>query len=104
MVVMNDTAVGANRNINSCFLEVTVTFSADVYKGCCLSATDSLCLTCDTYGTAAYADFNEVCTALCEETESFGIDNISCTDFYVISVMLTNPCNSVFLPLGISFR
>ena len=48
MIVVNYTAVGADRNIYAGFLEVFVTRSSNLDNGARLTASDSLSLTGDT--------------------------------------------------------
>ena len=64
VIVVNDTAVRAQRDINACLLEVLVT-SLSYSENCgSLAAADTLLLTCDADGAAADTDLDEVCAAV----------------------------------------
>lgn len=98
MVVINDTAIRTNRNINTGFFEIFVSSFSDFDNSGSLSATDPLLFTGDTDGTAADTDFDEVCTGFGKETETFTVNDISGTDLYSVTVVFTDPVDSQLLP------
>ena len=99
VVVMNDTAVRAERNVISCLFEVLVTsLCYSEYSGS-LAAADTLLLTCDADGTAADTDLDEVCTAVSEESEALCVDYIACADDSIRIVLLA-PLERLLLPYG----
>ena len=102
VVVVNDAAVGADRNINSCLFEIFITLSCNFNYCCSLSAADTLLLTGDTDGTSADTDFNKVCACISQESEAFSVNYVACTDLYSVAVLFTNPCDSVALPFAVA--
>ena len=104
MVIVNDTAVRADRNIDACLLIVFVTCLADIDKSRSLTASDTLRLTGDADGAAADTDLDEICSCLCEEQEAFTVNNIARANLYLRSELLMNVVKSNALPLGISLR
>ena len=74
-MVIDDSAVRADRNIDACLLEVFVSGLADLDQGRSLASADSLGLTCDADGTAADSDLDKVRSALRQEQEAFLINN-----------------------------
>ena len=100
VVVMNDTAVRAKRNVISCLFEVLVTsLSYGEYGGRSLAAADTLLLTCDADGTAADTDLDEVCAAVSQEPEALSVNNVACADDGV-RIILFAPLECSFLPYG----
>ena len=100
MVVLYDTAVGADRNVDASLLIVLVSLFADVDESGGLAAANALGLTGDADGTAADADLYEVSTAVCEEAEALTVDDVTGADLYGVTVGLTDPGEGAFLPLG----
>ena len=70
VVVVNDTAVRADRNIDAGLLEILVTGGCNLDQSRSLTAADALLLTGDADGAAADADLDEVRARLGEETGS----------------------------------
>ena len=85
-MIIHNTAVGANRYINACFLKILVPCPADIYQSSCLSSADSLGFAGYADRTAADTDLYKICTAFCKEAEAFCVNDISCTNLYGISV------------------
>ena len=81
-MVVNNSAVGADRNIYTCLLEILVTLSSNFYYSCGLSASDTLRLTGDADGTAADTDLDEVSSCICKESETLTVYYVACADFY----------------------
>ena len=102
MIIVNDTAVRANRNINTCFLKVSVTLLTYLDKCCSLTSAYTLLLTGNADRAAADADLDEVCAAICEEAEAFLINNVACADLYAVAVVCTDPVDSQLLPLRVA--
>ena len=102
MIIVNDTAVRANRNINACFFEISVTLLAYLDKCCSLTSAYTLLFTGNADRAAADADLDEVCSAICEEAEAFLINNVTCADLYAVAVVCTDPVDSQLLPLGVA--
>ena len=65
MMIVNYTAVRADRNVDAGFLVIPVSFLAYLDKRCSLTASDTLGLTGDAYRSAADTDLDEIGTALC---------------------------------------
>ena len=100
MVVLYDTAVRADWNIDAGLFEVFVTgFCYLNYCGC-LSTTDTLLLTGDADGAAADADLNKVCACFCQEEEAFAVYYVTCADLNGVAVFCTDEVDGAFLPLG----
>ena len=76
MVVKNDTAVGADGNINPRLSEILVSRLSNLNNRRCLTPAYALCLTGDTNASAADAYLNKVCACLCQEPESVLINNV----------------------------
>ena len=100
MIIVNDTAVRANRNIYACFFEISVTLLAYLDKCCSLTSAYTLLLTGNADRAAADADLDKFCTAICEEAEAFLINNVACADLYAVAVVCTDPVDSQLLPLS----
>ena len=98
MIVVNDTAVRADGNINTCFLIVFVTCSSNLNNSACLSASDTLCFSGDTDRAAADTDFNKVSASLCKEAEAVTVNYVTCANLYRIAISLTNKVNGLLLP------
>ena len=90
MMVVNNTAVRTNRNINAGFIEIFVPCFANINKSGCLTAADTLGLTGDADRSAADTNLNKVSTCLCKEEEAIPIDNISGTDLNAVAVLFTD--------------
>ena len=103
MVVVNDTTVGTNRNVNACFLVVLITSCCNLDKSGSLSAADTLCLTSDSDRTATDTYLDEVCTCISEETEAVAVNNVTCADLYGVAVVFAYPLDGALLPYGVAF-
>ena len=88
MVVVNDTAVTRNGNVNAGLLEISVSLGADLNKSRRLTATDSLGLTGDTDRTAADTDLDKVSTAISEEAEACRVNYVTCADLNAVAVIV----------------
>ena len=99
VVVVYDTAVGAKRNVDTCLLEVLVTSLCNCENCGSLAASDTLLLSCDTDGTAADTDLDEVCTAVNEELEALSVYYVTCT-YDNIRVVCLDPLKCLLLPYG----
>ncbi len=99
MVIVDDTAVGADRDVDARLLEILIALAADVDERRRLAAADALRLARDADRAAADADFDEVRTRLREEAEALGIDDIARTDLDVLTEMLVDVAERDALPL-----
>ena len=100
MVVINYAAIGANGNINTCFLKVFIPLVANIYKGGSLSAADTFCFSCDTDGAAADTDLYKIGAAFRQKAEARGINNIARAHLYAIAVGFSYPGDGELLPIG----
>ena len=64
MIIMNDTTIGANWNINTRFFVVFITLTANINKSRSLTTTDTLGFTGNADRTAADTNFNKISTSL----------------------------------------
>ena len=103
MVIVDDTAIGANRNIHASFTIVFITGLANFNQGRRLTTTDTFRFAGNADGAAADTDFDEISTAIGKEIKAFPIDDVTSTYFYSIAIGLTNPCQSPFLPFRKTF-
>ena len=103
MVVIYDTAVRADRNINTGFFEVFVTSSSNFNQSSCLATADTFLFTSDADRTAADTNFNEVSASFCQEAEAFTVNYVTSTNFNGVAVVFANPVESNFLPSAVTF-
>ena len=103
VVVVNDTAVGADGDIDACCSVVFI--SCLCYFDNCgsLTTADTFLFSCDTDGAAADTNFNEVRATFSQETEAFCVYNVTSADFHGVAVCFSYPVQSHFLPFGITF-
>ena len=100
MVVVDDTAVGAHGHVDAGLLVVLVASAADVDQRGGLATADALGLAGNADGTAADTDLDEVGTAVGQEAEALGVDNVTGTDLDVLAVVGANPLDGALLPLA----
>ena len=100
MVVVYDTAVGAHGHVDTGLLVVLVTGAADVDQCGGLATTDTLGLASDADGTAADTDLDEVGTAVGQEAEALGVDDVTGTDLDVLAVVGADPLDGALLPFA----
>ena len=103
MVVIYDTTIGADGNVDACFFEVFI--SCLCYFDNCgsLTTADTFLFSCDTDGAAADTNFYEVSAAFSQETEAFCVYYVTCAYFYGIAVCCSDPFQSIFLPFAVAF-
>ena len=82
MIIVNDTAVRADRNVNSRFLEILVTSLCHVDNRSSLSSAYTLGLTGDTDRAAADTDFYKVSSCFSEEAETLTVNDVTCSNLY----------------------
>ena len=99
MVVVNDTAVRADRNVDAGLLEILVTSGCNLDQSGSLTAADALLLTGDADRAAADADLDEVRAGLSEEAEAFTVNNVARADLYTVAVLCAYPGQGAALPL-----
>ena len=100
VVVVDDAAVGANGHVDAGLLVVLVTSAADVDQRGGLATADALGLAGNADGTAADTDLDEVGTAVCQEAEALGVDDVTGTDLDVLAIVGTDPLDGALLPLA----
>ena len=100
MVVVDDTAVGAHGHVDASLLVVLVASAADVNQRGGLATTDTLGLAGNADGTAADTDLDEVGTAVGQEAEALGVDDVTGTDLDVLAVVGADPLDGALLPLA----
>ena len=88
MIIVYDTTVGTDRNIDSGLLKILISRGRYFDDRRSLSAADSLCLSCDTDGTAADTDLDKVRARFRQETEPFAVDDIAAADFRIFTESL----------------
>ena len=104
MIVVNDTTVGADRNVYAMLLCVFISCLSNFDNSGSLATADTLLFTSDTDGTAADTDLYEVSAAISQEVEAFCVYNVTSTNLYGIAVLFTDPFDSQLLPFGVTFR
>ena len=103
MVIINDTTVGAYRNVYAGFFEVFVTSLANINQSSCLATADTFLFTGNADRTAADTNFNEVSASLSQEAEAFSIYYVACANLNAVTVVFTDPVQGDFLPCAIAF-
>ena len=102
MVIVNDSAVGADRNINSGFFEVLITSRSNLDNCSRLSAADALLFTRNADGATADTDLHEVRPNVRKVAETFAVNDIACTDLHTVAVFFAHPANRICLPLTVT--
>ena len=102
MVIINDTAVGTDGNINTGFLVVIISCLCNLDDSRGLSTADALLLTGNADRTAADTDFYKVCAAVCQETEAFRVNYVACANLYGVAVGFTDPFQCILLPFAVA--
>ena len=103
VVVLNDTAVRADWNVDTGFFEVFVTSSSNFNYGSSLAAADTFLFAGDADRTAADTDFDEVSACFSQEAEAFCVNNVAGTNFYGVAVVFADPFDGQALPFGEAF-
>ena len=80
MIIVNDTAVRADRNVDAGLFEILVTSGCNLDQSGSLTAADALLLTGDADGAAADADLDKVRAGLSEEAEALTVNDVACAD------------------------
>ena len=104
MIVIDDAAIGADRNIDTGLAEPFISRLRYGLNSGCLSAADALGFTGDADGAAADTDLDEVCTGLRQIVEAVFIDDVAGTDLDRVAVLGTDPVNRFLLPDRIAVR
>ena len=97
MIIVNDTAVRADRNVDAGLLEILVTSGCNLDQSGSLTAADALLLTGDADGAAADADLDEVRAGLSEETEALTVNNVARADLNGVAYTSRVPTSRVRL-------
>ena len=100
MVVVDDAAVGAHGHVDAGLLVVLVTSTADIDQCGGLATADALGLAGDADGAATDTDLDEVGTAVGQEAEALGVDDVTSTNLDVLAVVGADPLDGALLPLA----
>ena len=100
VVVVDDATVGAHGHVDAGLLVVLIASTADVDQRGGLATADTLGLAGDADGTAADTNLDEVGTAVGQEAEALGVDNVTGTDLDVLAVVGADPLDGALLPLA----
>ena len=104
MIIIYNTAVGADRDIYAGLFEILVSGRRDfLYRGR-LSSADTLGLTGDADGTAADTDLDKVSACLRQETETVPVNDVARAYLDSIAILLTDPADRSGLPFAVAFR
>ena len=104
MVIVDNSAVRADRNIDTGLFVIGVSSSCHLDQRSCLASSDSLLFSCDADRASADSDFDEISSGLRQETESFRIHHIACAHLHTLSVILPDIVDGDLLPLGKALR
>ena len=102
MVVLHDTAVSADRYIDTGLLKVLIPLGRYVDHRRRLSPADALGFPRNADGAAADADLHEVGSCVCKEAEALAVHHIACTHLDRVAVPGADPLQAVLLPVGIA--
>ena len=98
VVVIDDAAVGADRNVHARLLKVRVARLAHVDQRRRLTAADALRFTRDADGPAADADLDKVRALLRKEAETVRVDHVARADLHRVAVAFAYPRERSCLP------
>ena len=101
MVVVDDAAVRADRDIDAGLFKVLVPRLADLDQRGRLAAADALLFAGDADRAAADADLDEVSAAFGEEEEAVPVDDVAGADLDRIAIVGADPFQRPLLPLGV---
>ena len=99
MVIVYDTAVGADGDIYACFFKILISLGADLDQRGSLAAADTFGLAGDTDGAAADTDLDEIGTAVSKIAEALSVNDIARAYLNGVAVMLADPRERDLLPL-----
>ena len=99
-MIVHDAAVGADGHVDAGLAEVLVAGLRHFNGSGGLAAADALGLAGDADGTTADTDLDEVGTAVGQEAEALGVDNVTGTDLDVLAVVGADPLDGALLPLA----
>ena len=103
VIIVDDAAVRADRDIHAGLLVVLVARRRDLDDGACLSASYSLLLTGNTDRASADTDLDKVRARFGEEEEAVAVNDVSGTDLDAVTVLCADEVDRLLLPAGISF-
>ena len=103
MVVIDDTAVGADGNIDAGLFIIAIALGTDLNDRRGLAAADSLGLTGDADGPAANPDLDKICAAVSKEAEAGRINDITRADLDTVTVFFADPGQGELLPVCVAF-
>ena len=98
MVIVYNTAVGADGDIDAGLLEVPVPFPCDLEQRSCLTPADTLLFAGNADAASADAYLYKVRTALRKEAEAVGIDDVARADLDAVAVLFADIVYGYLLP------
>ncbi len=102
VVIVDDSAVGADGHVDAGFLEILVPGRRHLDKGRGLAPADALCFPGDADGAAADAHLHEVRPGLGQEPEPVPIDHVARAHLDGIAVALPDEGQGLLLPTGVA--
>ena len=100
MVIVYQTTIATDRDINAVSFEILVTSFRYVDQGGSLSATDTFLLTGDTDGTTTDTYLDEIRSGVSQVVETILVNHVSGTNQYLVSVGILDPVQGLVLPFG----
>ncbi len=100
MIIVNDTAIRADRNINAGSLVILIPGFGNFDECGCLTTANTFLFAGDADGTATDAHFYKIGPCFGQKEETFSIDHVTGANFYRITVYCAGPIQRPFLPLG----
>ena len=103
VIVVNNSAVRTDRNINTGFCVVFITGFCNFNGSSSLSASNTFLFTGDTDRTAANTNLNKVSTVFCKEHKSVAVNNVTGTNFYILAEFFVDVVQCACLPFTVAF-
>ena len=104
MIIVNDTAVRADRNVYAGLFKIFVARLDDIDKRSRLTAADTLLFARNADRAAADTDLDKVSACFGEEEEAVAVNYVSGADLYLVAIGLANEVERLFLPAAITLR
>ena len=101
-MIVNDTAVRTNRNVNSRFFVIFISRLGNFDNRRCLTSADSFRFAGYTNRTTADTYLDEIRARFGKEQKSVLIDNVSRADFNLIAIFFSYEFDGFFLPAGVT--
>ena len=103
MVIIDDTAVRANRHVDSGFSEISIAGPGNLEHSRGLATADAFLFTGDADRTAADTDFDKIGTRLDQVAKAFFVDDIAGA-YFDLRIVLLDPLQGLSLVFGESVR